>query len=158
MPRIVIIGAGLSGLATAHYLVKSLSDAGKEAEILLLEADAVPGGKMRTIRQDGFSMEWGPNGFLTNKPHGMELVKDLGLGGRLARSSDLARKRFILSGGNAAPPPRDAAGVLHSRSCSPFPAAFGSCGSRSLRARPRTSTSRSGSSHGGGLVPRRWRS
>jgi len=95
----VIIGAGLSGLATAHYLVKSLSDAGKEAEILLLEADAVPGGKMRTIRQDGFSMEWGPNGFLTNKPHGMDLVKDLGLGGRLARSSDLARKRFILSGG-----------------------------------------------------------
>ncbi|MDA8179329.1 MAG: protoporphyrinogen oxidase, partial [Deltaproteobacteria bacterium] len=99
MPRIVIVGAGLSGLATAHYLVKSLSDAGKEAEILLLEADAVPGGKMRTIRKDGFSMEWGPNGFLTNKPDGMDLVKDLGLGGRLARSSDLARKRFILSGG-----------------------------------------------------------
>ncbi|HZL97196.1 MAG TPA: protoporphyrinogen oxidase, partial [Terriglobales bacterium] len=99
MPRIVIIGAGLSGLATAHYLVKSLSDAGKEAEILLLEADAVPGGKMRTIRQDGFSMEWGPNGFLTNKPHGMDLVKDLGIEDRLARSSDLARKRFILSGG-----------------------------------------------------------
>ena len=99
MPRIVIIGAGLSGLATAHYLVRSLSDAGKEAEILLLEADAVPGGKMRTIHQDGFSMEWGPNGFLTNKPHGMDLVKDLGIGGRLARSSDLARKRFILSGG-----------------------------------------------------------
>ncbi|HLN91805.1 MAG TPA: oleate hydratase, partial [Patescibacteria group bacterium] len=99
MPRIVIIGAGLSGLATAHYLVNSLSAAGKEAEILLLEADAVPGGKMRTIKQDGFSMEWGPNGFLTNKPHGMELVKDLGIGNRLARSSDLARKRFILSGG-----------------------------------------------------------
>ena len=37
MPRIVIVGAGLSGLATAHYLVKSLSDARKEAEILLLE-------------------------------------------------------------------------------------------------------------------------
>jgi len=46
-------------MATAHFLVKSLSDAGKEAEILLLEADAVPGGKMRTIRRDGFSMEWG---------------------------------------------------------------------------------------------------
>ncbi len=99
MPRIAIVGAGLSGLATAHYLVKSLSDAGKEAEILLLEADAAPGGKMRTIRRDGFAMEWGPNGFLTNKPQGMELVKDLGIEDRLARSSDLARKRFILSGG-----------------------------------------------------------
>ncbi|GAB4232277.1 MAG: protoporphyrinogen oxidase [Deltaproteobacteria bacterium] len=99
MPRIVIVGAGLSGLCTAHYLVKSLSAGGKEAEILLLEADAVPGGKMRTIAQDGFRMEWGPNGFLTNKPYGMELVKELGIEGRLARSSDLARKRYILSGG-----------------------------------------------------------
>ena len=99
MPRIAIIGAGLSGLCTAYYLVDLLSDAGKEAEILLLEADGVPGGKMRTIRQDGFHMEWGPNGFLTNKPHGMELVKELGIEGRLARSSDLARKRFIFSGG-----------------------------------------------------------
>ena len=99
MARIVIIGAGLSGLCTAHYLVDRLSEAGKEAEILLLESDAVPGGKMRTIRQDGFRMEWGPNGFLTNKPYGMELVKELGIEGRLARSSDLARKRFIFSGG-----------------------------------------------------------
>ena len=86
-------------MCTAHYLVRFLSDAGKEAEILLLEADSVPGGKMRTIRQDGFRMEWGPNGFLTNKPYGMELVSELGIEGRLARSSDLARKRYIFSGG-----------------------------------------------------------
>ncbi len=99
MPRIVVIGAGLSGLCTAHYLVRNLSDAGKEAEILLLEADGVPGGKMRTIREDGFRMEWGPNGFLTNKPYGMELVQELGISARLAPSSDLARKRFIFSGG-----------------------------------------------------------
>ncbi|MEW6719861.1 MAG: protoporphyrinogen oxidase [Thermodesulfobacteriota bacterium] len=99
MPRIVIIGAGLSGLCTAHYLIKNLSAQGKDAEILLLEADGVPGGKMRTIRQDGFNLEWGPNGFLTNKPYGMELVKDLGIEERVVRSSDQARKRFILSEG-----------------------------------------------------------
>ncbi|RJP18938.1 MAG: protoporphyrinogen oxidase [Deltaproteobacteria bacterium] len=99
MPRIVIVGAGLSGLCTAHYLVRHLAEAGKEAEILLLESEAVPGGKMRTIRQDGFNMEWGPNGFLTNKPFGMELVRELGIEERLSRSSDLARKRFIYSGG-----------------------------------------------------------
>lgn len=99
MPRIVIVGAGLSGLCTAHYLVRNLYDAGKDAEILLLEADGVPGGKMRTIRQDGFNLEWGPNGFLTNKPHGMDLVKELGIEDRVVRSSDLARKRYIFSGG-----------------------------------------------------------
>jgi oxygen-dependent protoporphyrinogen oxidase len=99
MPRIVIVGAGISGLCTAHYLVRNLSAAGREAEILLFEAEEVPGGKMRTIREDGFNMEWGPNGFLTNKPYSLELVKDLGIENRLARSSDLARKRFIYSGG-----------------------------------------------------------
>ncbi|MBI5420602.1 MAG: protoporphyrinogen oxidase [Deltaproteobacteria bacterium] len=99
MPRITIVGAGISGLCTAHYLVKVLSSAGREAEIILFEAEKVPGGKMRTIREDGFNMEWGPNGFLTNKPHSLELVKELGIEDRLARSSDLARKRFIYSSG-----------------------------------------------------------
>lgn len=99
MPRIIVVGAGISGLCTAHYLVRTLSGAGREAEILLFEAEKVPGGKMRTIREDGFNMEWGPNGFLTNKPHSLELVKELGIEDRLAQSSDLARKRFIYSGG-----------------------------------------------------------
>ena len=98
MPRIAIVGAGISGLCTAHELVRILSAAGREAEILIFEAEKVPGGKMRTIREDGFAMEWGPNGFLTNKPYSMELVKELGIENRLARSSDLARKRFIYSG------------------------------------------------------------
>lgn len=99
MPRIVIVGAGISGLCTAHYLVKTLSSAGREAEILLFEAEKVPGGKMRTVRESGFNMEWGPNGFLTNKPWSLDLVKDLGIEDRLVASSDLARKRFIYSDG-----------------------------------------------------------
>jgi len=99
MPRIAIVGAGLSGLCTAFYLVRELEKAGKDAEILIFESDSVPGGKMRTIRQDGFNLEWGPNGFLTNKPFGMELVKDLGIEGKVVRSSDEARKRYIYSAG-----------------------------------------------------------
>ena len=99
MTRIAIVGAGISGLATAHYLVRLLSQAGKSAEMVILEAEKVPGGKMRTIVEDGFRMEWGPNGFLTNKPYSLELVRELGIEDRLARSSDLARKRFIYSGG-----------------------------------------------------------
>ncbi|HEU5361440.1 MAG TPA: protoporphyrinogen oxidase [Candidatus Deferrimicrobiaceae bacterium] len=99
MRRIAIVGAGISGLCTAHYLVRELSKSGKSAEIVLFEAEKSPGGKMRTLREGGFHMEWGPNGFLTNKPYSLELVKELGIGDRLARSSDLARKRFIFSEG-----------------------------------------------------------
>jgi oxygen-dependent protoporphyrinogen oxidase len=99
MRRIAIVGAGISGLCTAHYLVREFQAAGKAAEIILFEAEPVPGGKMRSIPQDGFRMEWGPNGFLTNKPHSLTLVRELEIEDRLARSSDLARKRFIFSGG-----------------------------------------------------------
>ncbi len=99
MRRIAIVGAGISGLCTAHYLVRECQAAGKSVEIVLFEAEPVTGGKMRTILQDGFRMEWGPNGFLTNKPHSLDLVRELGIEDRLARSSDLARKRFIFSGG-----------------------------------------------------------
>lgn len=99
MPRIAIIGAGISGLCTAHYVIRAFSDAGRAAEIVLFEADRLPGGKMRTIRESGFNMEWGPNGFLTNKPHSLQLAKELDIEGRLAPSSDAARKRYILSGG-----------------------------------------------------------
>jgi len=99
MPRIAVVGAGISGLCTAHYLVREFSRAGRGAEIVIFEADRVPGGKMRTIREQGFAMEWGPNGFLTNKPHALDLVRELGIEHRLAPSSDLARKRFILFGG-----------------------------------------------------------
>lgn len=99
MTRIVIVGAGISGLCTAHYLVRELASAGKSVEIILFEAEKTPGGKMRTFCEDGYRMEWGPNGFLTNKPHSLDLVKDLGAEDRLVRSSDAARKRFIFSGG-----------------------------------------------------------
>ncbi len=99
MPRIVIVGAGISGLCTAHFVIRQLTAAGRAAEIVLFESENVAGGKMRTVREGGFNMEWGPNGFLTNKPHALALVQDLGIENRLARSSDLARKRFIYSGG-----------------------------------------------------------
>ena len=99
MTRIVIVGAGISGFSTAHYLLRNLSAAGEGAEMVIVEAEKVPGGKMRTIVEDGFRMEWGPNGFLTNKPFSLDLVRELGIEHRLSVSSDLARKRFIFSGG-----------------------------------------------------------
>lgn len=99
MKRIAVVGAGVSGLATAHYLRRGLESSGKSAEIVVFEAGSEPGGTMRTSREQGFTMEWGPNGFLTNKPHALELVRELGVESRLLRSSDLARKRYILSGG-----------------------------------------------------------
>ena len=114
MKRIAIVGAGISGLATAHYLRRGLQAAGQSAELVIFEASGSPGGTMRTAREQGFTMEWGPNGFLTNKPSTLELVRELDLSARLLRSADRARRRFVFSGGRLRPLPETPAQFLRS--------------------------------------------
>jgi oxygen-dependent protoporphyrinogen oxidase len=89
--RIGIVGAGLSGLATAFYLKRALP----AAELVIFEANPAPGGALHTEEIEGFRFEAGANGFLTNKPDGLQLVQDSGAAQYLLPSSDLARKRYI---------------------------------------------------------------
>ena len=89
--RIAIIGAGLSGMATAFYLQR----ARPAAELVVYEADSRAGGTLRTEVVDGVRFETGANGFLTNKPDCLQLVHDCGLEQRLLRSSDAARVRYV---------------------------------------------------------------
>jgi oxygen-dependent protoporphyrinogen oxidase len=89
--RIGIVGAGLSGLATAFYVKRTRPD----ADLVVFEANPRPGGAMHTEVIEGFRFEAGPNGFLTNKPDCLQLVQDSCASERLLPSSDLARKRFI---------------------------------------------------------------
>ncbi|MGC2425186.1 MAG: protoporphyrinogen oxidase [Nitrospirota bacterium] len=97
--RITIAGAGISGLSLAYAIQEKLEAAGKSAEIFLLEADGRVGGKIRTHHEDGYIMEWGPNGFLNNKPDTLALTRKLGIEELLLPSNDAARKRYIYSGG-----------------------------------------------------------
>ena len=91
--RVCVLGAGVSGLSIAFYLKE------KGVNVTLLEKDAEPGGKMRTIYEKGYIVEAGPNGFLDGKPYTLNLVRALGIEDRLYRSSDKARKRFIYTNG-----------------------------------------------------------
>jgi oxygen-dependent protoporphyrinogen oxidase len=105
--RIVVAGAGLSGLSLCHALQEKLEAAGKQAEILLIESEGRAGGKVRTHRESGYVMEWGPNGFLNNKPDTLELCRKLGIDNKLLPSNDAARRRFIYADGrlhNISPP------------------------------------------------------
>ena len=96
MKRIVIVGGGISGLALAHLLERRLPD----AAVTVLERESRPGGKIDTVRRDGFTVEAGPNGFLDNKPFMTDLCREVGLGGRLIPASEAARRnRFLLLGG-----------------------------------------------------------
>ncbi len=97
--RITIAGAGISGLSLAYAIREKLGGAGKEAEIFLLESEGRVGGKIRTHHENGYIMEWGPNGFLNNKPDTLALTRKLGIDDLLLPSNDAARKRYIYSGG-----------------------------------------------------------
>jgi oxygen-dependent protoporphyrinogen oxidase len=96
MPRIVIVGGGVSGLALAYRLQQRLP----AAEVVVLERDARLGGKVDTIHRDGFRVEAGPNGFPDTIPATLDLCCELGLGPRLTAASEAAgRNRFLFLNG-----------------------------------------------------------
>jgi oxygen-dependent protoporphyrinogen oxidase len=90
-PRVVVVGAGIAGLATARAIRHQAPD----AEVIVLESRDRPGGNVRTERIDGYLCEAGPDGFLDNAPATLAFVGDIGLTPSLLPSSDAARRRFI---------------------------------------------------------------
>jgi oxygen-dependent protoporphyrinogen oxidase len=92
MPHVVIVGAGLTGLALA-YRLRQISSG---ITCTLLEKNARPGGNIWTDYRDGFRVEIGPNGFLDTKPTTLQLCRDLGLGDQLVAGSDSARRHRYL--------------------------------------------------------------
>ena len=91
MGRIAIIGGGISGLSLAFFLLEK----DPELDLIVLESEQRPGGKIWTEKADGFLCEGGVNGFLDNKPWTLELSKKVSL--EPLRSNDASRKRFIFS-------------------------------------------------------------
>src|SRR5437868_2541514 len=111
MPKVVIIGAGISGLSLAYRLQQALPD----ADITVLEHSSRPGGTIWTEERDGFRIEIGPNGFLDTKPSTVQLCEDLGLGGRLvAASEESARNRYLFLDGRLEPLPNSLGSFLRS--------------------------------------------
>src|SRR5436305_2029955 len=111
MARVVIVGAGVSGLSLAYRL----RQADPSAELTVLEADGRVGGKVWTERRDGFTVEAGPNGFLDAKPSTIDLTRDLGLADRLLpASASSARRRYLFLDGRLQPLPAGPLALLRS--------------------------------------------
>jgi protoporphyrinogen/coproporphyrinogen III oxidase len=86
MKKIVIIGGGIAGLAAAYHIHEEISK-GMPVECILIESSEKFGGKISTIRFDGFIVEQGPDSFIAQKPQAIELCKKLGLEDRLTGTS-----------------------------------------------------------------------
>src|ERR1039458_6519398 len=95
MPRIAIIGGGISGLSAA-FTLEEKRQSGAEIEYVLFEAAPRLGGVMVTDRADGCLIEAGPDSFLTEKPWAADLCRKIGLGDQLIGSNDADRNTYIV--------------------------------------------------------------
>ena len=98
-PTIAIIGAGLTGLTAAYRL----SQRGYAVEVL--EQSPQTGGAIRTLRENGYVIEGGPNSLQLGASEVRQLIKDLGLEADLQIANAVAKKRFIVRGGKFVPVP-----------------------------------------------------
>ncbi|MFC2049338.1 protoporphyrinogen oxidase, partial [Chlamydiota bacterium] len=89
---------GISGLAVGWFLKQKW---GNQIDLTILEKSERAGGWIRTMREGEFLFEAGPRGF---RPSGrgeatLELVKALGLEGKLVAGSQESKRRYICLGG-----------------------------------------------------------
>jgi len=89
---VIVIGAGITGLAAAFEL------AGRNVPFTVIEASRRAGGLILTEHVDGFTIEAGPDSLLAQKPEGIRLCEELGLGPRLIGTTP-PRRAYVLDHG-----------------------------------------------------------
>ncbi|HZT77938.1 MAG TPA: protoporphyrinogen oxidase [Vicinamibacterales bacterium] len=92
MSEVVIVGGGIAGLATAYELKR------RGIPFVLLERGARAGGVILSEEVDGFVLDGGPDALLIQKPDGIALCHELGIGDRLVPTK-LPRLAYIQRGG-----------------------------------------------------------
>jgi oxygen-dependent protoporphyrinogen oxidase len=84
--RVVIIGAGIAGLTTAHALLQT----GTDFDIQVLEAEPRAGGTIRTLHAHGCTVDAGPEALVVTRPEAAALCKALDLEANMVAPDDTA--------------------------------------------------------------------
>jgi oxygen-dependent protoporphyrinogen oxidase len=85
-PKVVIVGGGVSGLATAHYIHSHLGD---RVDLTLVESGPRLGGKVANQQFSGHLVDTGPDAVLVRAPAMAALLEDLGLGDQIVAPAAL---------------------------------------------------------------------
>jgi protoporphyrinogen/coproporphyrinogen III oxidase len=91
--KIAVAGAGITGLTAAYVL----QEAG--ADVTVFERKDHPGGSIRTVIQNGWLSEYGPNTLQLKSSRIENFIFRLGLGDQLTEADDASSKRFVVRDG-----------------------------------------------------------
>jgi protoporphyrinogen/coproporphyrinogen III oxidase len=91
--KVLILGAGISGLSTAFWLKQNGID------VKLFEKNSYTGGSIRTEKINDYIIEHGPNSALETTPLIDKLINELGISNKKIYANDNAKKRYILRNG-----------------------------------------------------------
>ncbi|MAG16762.1 MAG: protoporphyrinogen oxidase [Phycisphaerae bacterium] len=103
--RIVIVGAGISGLSAAYRLRELAAETGQRLELTLLESSDRAGGTIGTIRHNGFLIESGPDQFVAAKPGVVSLANRLGVASEILTPRDEYARVLVARGDRLTPLP-----------------------------------------------------
>jgi len=88
--KVIIIGAGISGLATAFWLKEN------GVEVKIIESRSESGGAMQTSFEKNYLIDYGPNSGLETTPLIKKLVDKVGLTEQMIYANEQSNKRYIL--------------------------------------------------------------
>jgi len=103
--RVIVVGGGITGLSAAHRLMIDQP----AVDVLVLESEPQPGGKIRSATVGGLSVEAGPDSLLARKPWAVDLCRELGLEDDLVPAA--VAKAQIWSGSRLLPFPSGPFGI-----------------------------------------------
>ncbi|MFH0866533.1 MAG: protoporphyrinogen oxidase [Bacteroidota bacterium] len=93
MKEVVIIGAGITGLATALHLKK------RGVGFIMLDQACRTGGVIHTVTENGYTYEEGPNSGIIGNVEVLRLFNELKGECELEEASASNKKRYVLKGG-----------------------------------------------------------
>jgi protoporphyrinogen/coproporphyrinogen III oxidase len=107
MRSVAVLGGGISGLAAAHRVRELAAQRGVPFDVTVIERADRTGGCVETLYDDSYVMELGADSMLTEKPHGLGLLRRLGLDGDLIPIRPEHRGARVVRGGRLVPIPDD---------------------------------------------------
>ncbi|HUX42060.1 MAG TPA: protoporphyrinogen oxidase [Rectinemataceae bacterium] len=109
--RVIVIGGGIAGLSAAYRIKKLVPG----VELRLVETERRLGGKVLTDRVDDFVVEGGPDTFVSYKPAGIGLCRELGIEDRLHGTNKSVRGSFVMRKGRLYEMPEGLTGLIPSK-------------------------------------------